>query len=200
MIAMLFGKIARKRADEIVLNVSGVGYRVSCSLRTAAELPEVGKETTVHIVTIVREDAFNLYGFNEESEKDAFKLLISVSGVGPRVALAVLSRLTASQVGSAVVSRDLDLLCSVPGVGKKTAERIIVDLKDKIKLILDQETGGASDAAQRPPVLNDLVGALVNLGYQTKTAQRVATQLRAKADQGMSLEGLIRAALQKLAM
>ena len=197
MIAMLKGTIVSKKADELVMDVSGVGYQVFCSLRTAAELPAVGGSARLHVVTIVREDAFNLYGFKEEAEKDAFKLLLSVAGVGPKVALAVLSKLTPGQLADAVVSRDLDLIKSVPGVGRKTAERISVDLADKVEPLA--EALGPAVPGQGPEVLEDVVAALTNLGYQPRTARSVASSLKEEAEQGAGLEQLIRSALKKVA-
>ena len=202
MIARLTGRIEAKHPSEMILDVRGVGYQVFCSLRTIAALPEEGEQAAVNVVTIVREDAFQLYGFAEEREQEAFRLLLSVAGVGPRLALAVLSGLPPEELAQAVMARDLARICAVPGVGKKTAERITVDLADKAERLLRPEAGevaatAASDGARA--ILDDLVGALVNLGYKAKLAEGVAQKLTSQAEEGAGLEELVRAALALLA-
>jgi len=203
MIAQLSGRIAAKTASEMILDVSGVGYQVFCSLRTIASLPEVGAPATVRVITIVREDAFLLYGFVEQGEQEAFRLLLSVAGVGPRLALAVLSGLAPEELARAVIDRDLARICAVPGVGKKTAERIAVDLADKAERLMRSGEGEPSRApspdALAQAMLQDLIGALVNLGYKAKLAEGVARQLAARAEEGAGLEELVRAALAILA-
>ncbi len=147
MIAFLTGSVALKGATYMLLDVAGVGYRLNMTTNSLAALPAAGDEVTIHTYLHVREDELSLFGFEDVSEKEAFEQLLAVSGVGPKVALATLSALTAEALAQAVASQDVALISSVPGVGKKTAQRMIVDLADRLGSAEDPVSGGRADSA-----------------------------------------------------
>lgn len=170
MIAYLEGKIIKKEAGRIVLLVNGVGYEVLISLQTYKKLPSQGENTALFIHTNHREDAFQLFGFSNEAEKDLFRILISVSGIGPKMALSVLSHLEPEVLKKAVRQQDPDLLTGIGGIGKKRAEKLVFELKEKMEgLILES---GAT------PVRKDLIEALENLGYSYKEAADMVGQTK----------------------
>ncbi len=196
MIALLTGRIKRKATDHLIIDVAGVGYQVQAPLSTFYRLPEIGEEVTLHIHTHVREDALSLFGFLAEEEKDTFLLLMSVSGIGPRLALAVLSSLSIAEIASAIQASDDSRLCSIPGIGKKTAARMVLELKDKIKFLsgapaLDERIAAKTDGVE------DAVSALVNLGYKKPLAEETLKKVRQERP-GLSIEALIREGLSAL--
>lgn len=193
MIAQLTGLVVDKRVDSAVVDVGGVGYKVFLSLQSMAALPPIGGRTTLRIHTQVREDAIQLYGFVEAVEEEIFHALITVNGVGPKLAMNMLSGLPAEELAHAIVREDLSRLVKVPGVGKKTAERLVVELKDKL--------GKAPALAGKAPApaSDDVVGALVNLGYKRDVAERAAREARQRAPSGADVGALIREALRALA-
>jgi Holliday junction DNA helicase RuvA len=177
MIALLRGRIIRKSLDSIVLDVNGVGYRVFLPLTTYSELPDAGGETSLHIYTHVREDAIILFGFTGERERSIFIDLIGISGVGPKAAVAILSGISPTDLEDAILAGDPDRLTAVPGVGKKTAERIVLELKGKIEKRIKKEGIERLDADSA--LLSDVTEALINLGYKRGQAQAaVRTALR----------------------
>lgn len=196
MIATLSGRLKRKAADYLVVEVCGVGYQVQAPLSTYCNLPEAGEEVTLQIHTHVREDALSLFGFLTETEKEMFLLLMGVSGIGPRLALAILSSLSVADISSALQSSDDSKLCTIPGIGKKTAARMVLELKDKIKL---QRPDNVSD--ERVPAGTernaDAVSALVNLGYKKPLAEEAVRKITADSP-GNRLETVIREALREL--
>lgn len=173
LIAQLTGRIVRKEPQELVLDVAGVGYRVTIPLSTFYRLGERGDDVTVLTHTHVREDTFALFGFVTPSEQGLFTRLISVAGVGPRLAINILSGIEAPDLVGALRSGDVPRLTRIPGVGKKTAERLIVELKDKVEGLAGPEV-----PAGAPPVSaqDDLVSALVHLGYSRPEAERGVEQ------------------------
>lgn len=174
MIAKLRGILTDRSEDHAVIDVGGVGYRVFVSQTSRHQLPEEGLETTLHIYTHVREDQITLFGFASKEEKMIFLRLLNVSGVGPKMALSILSGMKPHDIVDAVVKEDLVRLHSIPGIGRKTAERIVVDLKDKF---LKEFAGiGATPSANRP-LYNDALSALVNLGYQRATVEKVFVKI-----------------------
>ena len=194
MIGRLAGKLQEKRPEGIVLDVGGVGYDVRVPLSTFLELPDEGKTLALWIHTYVREDALHLYGFLTREERAAFVLLLGISGVGPRVALALLSGLPVARFVQAIRRGDLAALRGVPGVGTKTAERILVDLRDKVDRLEglpEEEDDGVEDAA--------CISALLNLGYPRATAEQAVHRAREELGDSAPLEGLIREALRALA-
>ncbi len=196
MIASLSGTVESKSTDEAVVEVGGVGYRLFLSLRSMALLPAVGERTKVRVRTVVREDAFDLYGFTSEVEEALFLLLTSVSHIGPKLAMTVLSGMEPSELAHTIAAGDLARLTRLHGVGKKTAERMVVELKDKV-LSLAVTPAEAAEAPPRSTGLRaDLIGALVNLGYKPAQAELAAEQAQEKAGPGAAIDTLIREALR----
>ena len=197
MIAMLTGTIAHKSPDHIVLDVHGVGYRVQIPFSTYYELPEEGGAATLQIHTSVREDAILLYGFRTRLEKSFFQLLISVSGVGPKLARDILSNIQPAPLAQALMQSDIQKLSSIPGIGKKTAERLILELKEKIGK-LDMSLVPAAEPRNIPgeDMVEDVVSALLNLGYKEPQVRKVLGSLDASST--VSLEDLLKQALKVL--
>ncbi len=195
MYAYLKGILAAKKPDKIIVEVNGIGYNVFFPAGRIPELPSGGSEVTVYTYTSVREDALCLYGFLSEDDLELFTQLISVSGVGPKVAQAMLSELTASEIRMAILGENIKTLCKAQGVAKKTAERIIVDLKgrvsveDAIGMDLPETKEEESDMA-----VIEAVEALTALGYGVKEARSAAQKAKAEGAEGA--EGLLKAALR----
>lgn len=179
MIALLAGQIAYKSPDHVILDVHGVGYRVMIPFSTYYELPEEGP-VTLHIHTSVREDAIQLYGFRTRTEKSFFQLLISVSGIGPKLARDILSNIQPPQLAAALMQSDLHKLSAIPGIGKKTAERLVLELREKVGKL---DTGGVAmqDAQGRSlpdeHLLDDVTSALTNLGYKEVQIRKVLAEI-----------------------
>ncbi len=197
MIALLTGRIAHKSPDHIILDVQGVGYRVHIPFSTYYELPEEGGTASLHIHTSVREDAILLYGFRTMLEKTFFQLLIAVSGVGPKLARDILSNIHPGPLAQALVQGDLGKLSTIPGIGKKTAERLVLELKDKVGK-LDLSSLPAAEAREIPAddVAEDVISALINLGYKEQQVRKALAGLDAGG--GVSVEGLLKQALRIL--
>lgn len=186
MIAFLTGKLLEKNPSNFIVDVGGIGYDVFIPLSTFYQAGDGGSTISLHIQMIVREDALILYGFSTKLEKEIFIRLISVSGVGPKLALTILSGLTIDELISALKNGDIRRLSGIPGIGKKTAERLVVELRDKLTALSVPETGGNSTPASTPEtgqdqhqetlLKSDLVSALVNLGWQTAAAEKAVTQ------------------------
>ena len=198
MIAHLRGRIFAKQPNRVVVDVSGVGYDVFVPLSTFYGLGDVGAEVSMRIHTHVREDALVLYGFSTTLEQDLFERLISVSGIGPKVALSVLSGIEPHELIRAVELKDVTRLTAIPGVGKKTAERIVLELTGRLPL----SRAGAAAADEAPPgpagVRDDVLSALVNLGYHRPLAeQAVAAAVKTAPDGGF--ERTLKQALRELA-
>ncbi len=170
MIAQLRGKLIYKSSTEAIIECGGVGFSVLVSVNTSSQLGEEGTETRVFTVLIPREDSLTLYGFADETEREAFRLLISVSGIGPRTALAILSSLTVAELQEYLVTNNLHALQKLPGIGKKTAERLHVELRDKIAKL------GVVRIKDETPVLSlirqEAIAALVTLGYSPAIAEK----------------------------
>jgi len=196
MIALLTGRLKRKATDHLVIDVAGVGYQVQTPLSTYYNLPDAGEEVTLHIYTHVREDALSLYGFLAEKEKDVFLLLLGVSGIGPKLALAVLSSLSVEDISYAIESSDDLKLCTIPGIGRKTAARLVLELKDKMKRLSPEGTHDARTDANKEPV-EDAISALVNLGYKKALAEE-ALQSILRRRPCLTIEALIREGLSVL--
>lgn len=197
MIALLTGTIAHKSPDHIILDVHGVGYRVHIPFSTYYELPEEGGTATLHIHTSVREDAILLYGFRTRLEKSFFQLLIGVSGVGPKLARDILSNIQPGHLATALAHGDLGKLSTIPGIGKKTAERLVLELKDKVGK-LDVSSLPAAEAREIPPddIAEDVISALMNLGYKEPLVRKTVAGL--DAGSGVSVEDLLKQALKTL--
>ena len=195
MIGQLRGRLAEKRPNQVLVDVGGVGYLVAVPLSTYASLAELHTEVTLLIHTHVREDVLALYGFVSAREKHFFELLLTASGVGPSLALKILSGMSVEELLPAIRGGDLVRLTKIPGVGRKTAERIVVELKDKLEAVAVEAERPA--AASPAGVEADVVSALVNLGYDARAAESAVGE--AKREAGASnFEKLLRAALQSL--
>src|SRR6185437_9815121 len=193
MIGSLRGKLVDKRPNQALIDVGGVGYQVQIPLSTFAGLAALHDETTLLIHTHVREDQLSLYGFLTAREKQCFELLISASGVGPALALKILSGMGVEDLVPAIRKGDVAQLVLIPGVGKKTAERIVVELRDKLAVVEIHETG---KPATRSQLESDVASALANLGYDARSIDRAIEKAEVKP--GADFETLLRAALQIL--
>jgi holliday junction DNA helicase RuvA len=193
MIGSLRGKLVDKRPNQILLDVGGVGYQVQIPLSTFAALGALHDETALLIHTHVREDQFNLFGFSTAREKQCFELLISASGVGPSLALKILSGMSLEELVPAIRKGDLAQLVRIPGVGRKTAERMVVELRDKLAAVDVREAG---KPATRSQLESDVASALVNLGYDERSVERAIEKARGSG--GTDFETLLRASLQLL--
>ncbi len=171
MIALLTGQLVTKEPSEVILDVSGVGYHLAITLQTYEELPEVGKDTTLQVFTYVREETLALYGFASREEKEVFIKLLKVSGIGPKLALAILSGVPPHDFVTAVQDEDFARLNAIPGVGRKTAERIIVDLKGKLltTTLISKPISGNQGSSK---IYDDALSALLNLGYNKGHAEK----------------------------
>lgn len=198
MIGSLTGILAVKRPPALVLDVHGVGYELEAPMTTFYELPNTGAEVTLHTHLVVREDAQLLYGFTSVQQRDLFRNLLKVSGVGPRVALAVLSGLTTEDFLACMAAEDVDRLTRVPGIGRKTAQRLIVDMRDRITRQMEGVELPAAASAQTGATnpVHDAVSALIALGYKPLEASRA---IRSIAVDGLGSEDIIREALRHLA-
>ncbi len=197
MIALLTGEIAQRHTEAIVIDVAGVGYRVQIPLTTFYHLPENGK-ISLHIHTHVKEDAINLFGFLSLKEKNFFALLISVSGVGPKLAINILSHMPADELALALVEADIPRLTSIPGIGKKSAERLVLELQDKAaSFALDKAVNTSTHSRTAPAGLReDAISALMNLGYKEAFANKAVKSLEFPA--GTALEEILKKALNLL--
>jgi len=197
VIALLTGKISHKSPEFIVLDVSGVGYRVQIPFSTYYELPEPGAQISLNIYTHVKEDAINLYGFRTLAEKSFFQLLISVSGIGPKLAKDILSNVQTKELAAAIVRADLGRLSAVPGIGKKTAERLVLELRDKVvKMDLAAPALEGDGMAPSAGIEDDVASALVNLGYKEAVVKKTLAEMRVSPDD--SMEEVLKQALKAL--
>lgn len=195
MIGQLRGSLTDKRPNQVLVDVGGVGYLVQVPLSTYAALSELHTEVTLLIHTHVREDALALYGFLSSREKHLFETLLSASGVGPALALKILSGMNVEELIPAIRGNDLARLTKIPGVGRKTAERIVLELKDKLDTVAVEAERPAP--ASPAGVEADVVSALVNLGYEARVAEDAAAQAKREAGTN-NFEKLLRASLQSL--
>ena len=196
MIALLRGTLAEKGASRVILDVNGVGYEVLVPLSTFYVLGEPGAPVTLRVHTHVREDAIALFGFVTALEQDLFERLIAISGVGPKLALAVLSGIEPAELVRAVRLQDVARLTAIPGIGRKTAERIGLELKDRLPVALQ---GGSAAAAPGPAdaMRDDLLSALLNLGYQRTVAEKAVDKVLTGAPEAR-FEDALKAALRAL--
>ena len=198
MIGRLHGMLLRKEPPALLLDVGGVGYELEAPMTTFYELPAVGETVTLHTHLVVREDAHLLYGFVREAQRRLFRELLKVNGVGPRVALAVLSGLSDDEFMRCVAGEDIARLTKVPGIGRKTAERLVIELRDKLPKDVPLPVMHTADGPVAPadPV-SEAVSALVALGYKPNEASRA---VRGIASKGLSAEEIIRQALKGMAI
>lgn len=193
MIGRLRGTVARKAVEGVLVDVQGVGYEVLCPLSVLDVLPRMGEPCTLSIHTHVREDQLTLFGFADEEQRGLFRMLIGVTGIGPRLGLACLSTMTPDVFAEAVAGEDVKRLSTIPGVGKRTAERLVLELRDKVRRVAGSgraPTGGNL-------VLDELDSALRNLGYKPKDVEQLVGGLREEVE-GKDFEALLREALRRL--
>ncbi|MEY4641890.1 MAG: hypothetical protein RLZZ227_1884 [Pseudomonadota bacterium] len=206
MIGRLQGILLSKGEAEVLLDVQGVGYEVELPSSTLFQLPDAGQSLVLHTHFVVREDAQHLYGFLQLAERALFRLLLKVNGVGPKLALGIMSGMEGSRFAAAVAKDDVNALVKIPGVGRKTAERLIIELRDKLKQWeLEHGTAPPAPTATRKPAQQDhfqeAEAALISLGYKPQEASRAVVHAAAQlegSDQVMGIERLIRVALQSL--
>jgi holliday junction DNA helicase RuvA len=201
MIALLSGKIAYKGISHIVVDTQGVGYRVFIPLTTFYELPEAGEAVTLHIHTSVKEDAINLFGFYTREERELFQLMISVSGIGPKVALNILSGISSAELLDAISGGNLARLVTIPGIGKKMAERLILELREKVIKKMAADSVPAADARRKlsDAMREDVLSALVNLGYKANAARDALDKVIRDAGEEPAMDQLLKKALKMLA-
>ncbi len=197
MIASLHGILTVRSSESLTIDIGGVGYKVLVSLQSYMKLPPLGEKVFLHIHTAVREDDITLFGFVTEEEKKIFKKLLSVNGIGPKLALTILSGIQPSQLVQAIHKEDIATLTSIQGIGKKTAERMILDLKDKLVAILGGESAhGIIRLEGNKKLMDDAISGLVNLGYARSIAERTLAEF--PVPDGVAVESLIRQALKRL--
>jgi Holliday junction DNA helicase RuvA len=197
MIALLSGRLLDKAPSRIVIDVHGVGYDVQIPLSTFYGLGEAGTEVSLRVHTHVREEALTLFGFGTRLELKVFEQLIGISGIGPRLALSVLSGIESVDLVRAVREGDVGRLTGIPGVGKKTAERIGLELKDRLQAVLEANTDHPADSVVGSDTRGDLLSALLNLGYHRHLAERAVDAALAETDG--TFEQILRQALKELA-
>jgi holliday junction DNA helicase RuvA len=193
MIAHLRGKLLSKHPNQAVVETAGVGYEVNISVPTFSDLPTNGSDVALHIHTHVREDLIALYGFLHSAEKQLFEKLITVSGIGPKLAITILSGMAADEMSRAIRGNDVTRLTRIPGIGKKTAERMVLELRDK----LPASAGTPEAAPTLNPTEEDVLSALVNLGYQRPAAEKALVTANQNANGG-SFDSIFRHALALL--
>ncbi len=200
MIAYLSGKLLEKQANTAIIDVGGVGYEVSIPLSTFYELGEIGSDVNLRIYTNVREDAIQLFGFKTLRERELYLQLISVQGIGAKSGITMLSGMSADEIITAIRSNDLARLTSIPGVGKKTAERLVIELRDKVGSVSGSAPLDAESKTAMPTdaVFEDALSALINLGYQRNLAEKALNQAAQEGTE-ISVQKLLRRALQVLA-
>jgi Holliday junction DNA helicase RuvA len=194
MIAQINGKLVLKTSGSVVIDVGGIGYEVFIPLSTYYKLPDPNETVTLKTHTCIREDSIQLYGFLSHEEKELFKKLIGVAGIGPKLARNILSGMSPQALISSIAGGDLLSLKSLPGVGKKTAERLIVELKDSVRVMAEFKTGESVITGLQ----NDVVSALLNLGYKPTQAKEALSKVKADLPDGAGFEELFRAALKVL--
>ncbi len=201
MIALISGKIASKHISSVVIDVQGIGYHVYIPLTTFYELPEVGQQITLQIHTHVKEDAINLYGFYTVQEKELFQLLISVSGIGPKMAMNILSGIPTQELLQAICDGNVAKLTRIPGVGKKMAERLVLELKEKAskQMMIEVAPGTAAQKRVDDMITEDVLSALVNLGYKNGVAKDALDKAIRQSDGEMVMDKLLKKALKILA-
>ena len=195
MISHISGKILDKKPTEVIVEVNSVGFSIFISVKTYEKLPEINNAISLHTELIVREDALSLYGFFTKSEKEMFNLLTSVNGIGPKSAITILSAIDSNELIEIISTSNSYLLQKFPGIGKKTAERIILELKDKV--IKDSILELSVDGKNKTSIKNEATEALLSLGYNRNSAEKIISQIQAQSAD-LSTEDIIKIALSKL--
>ena len=200
MIALISGKIVYKGISHVVIDAHGVGYRIFIPLTTFYELPEAGQIITLHIHTHVKQDAINLFGFYTVQERDLFQLMLSVSGIGPKMSMNILSGISVPEMLRAISSGDVKKLISIPGLGKKLAERLILELKEKVVKKMMAEEVPAIDNQQKinEIIREDVLSALINLGYRSNIAQEALDKALYTSAKELAMDQLLKKTLKIL--
>ena len=200
MIALISGKIVFKGIAHVIVDVQGVGYRVFIPLTTFYELPEPGQNITLHIHTNVKQDGINLFGFYTDQERDLFQLMISVSGIGPKIAMNILSGISAQEFLNAISGGNVNKLVRIPGVGKKMAERLILELKEKVlKKMITEQTPETGIQNRQDDIMEDVLSALVNLGYKNNVARDALDKAVRSSEEELEMDKLLKKTLKFLA-
>ncbi len=197
MISFLKGVIVEKKPTELLIECNSVGYSVSISVNTFQNLPEVNEQITIYTVLIPKEDSWNLFGFYEKSEREIFNLLITVNGIGPKSAISILSSISATELAEIINNNNPKQLQKIPGIGAKTAERITLELKDKIRKS-DLITGISSDMLNEMAIKAEAIEALIVLGYNRNLAEKTIAGIIKSNKSNLTNEEIIKLALQKL--
>jgi holliday junction DNA helicase RuvA len=200
MIGHLRGQLLSKKPNTVVLDVHGVGYEVHIPLTSFYELPNEGGEVALKIHTHVREDALILFGFHSQREKDFFLKLISISGIGPKLAISILSGAQVEELAQAIADGNLSRLTSIPGIGRKTAERLVLELKSQITpFLVSEQVESGRDVAKLSALEEDILSALVNLGYPRNSAEKALAPVLRSAECERTFEDVLRNTLRRLA-
>ena len=200
MIGQLRGKLLSKKTNILLIDVQGVGYEVNIPLTTFYELPDEGNEITLKIHTHVREDAIVLFGFHSLREKELFLKLITISGVGPKLAVSILSGAPVHELAQALVEGNIHRLTSIPGVGRKTAERLTLELKGQMSAFILPEQAEAVKTTEAPQAIeDDVLSALTNLGYPKPSAEKAVAMAVREENSERTFEGILKNALRRLA-
>ncbi len=194
MIGYLTGKIISKKPTQILLDVNGVGYLLLISINTFDKIPEIGETISLYTYLSVKEDSLTLFGFFTLPEKEMFEVLISVNGIGPKLAQSILSGITVNEFKDAIATGNISRLVAIPGIGKKTAERMTIELRDKVERVSESESTMDSKTYS---LKDDAVTALIGLGYNQKTADKITRDIL-EGNPSISLEDLIKEALKNL--
>ncbi len=200
MIATIEGTLVRSTPVQVVIEVNGIGYEINIPVTTAEKLPSLGKSIKLHIVPIYREDTQALYGFHNHEDREFFRLLVEkVSGIGPKMGLSILSKLSVATLKNAIANADVTLLSQCPGIGKKTAERLVVELRDRVfpggASPSTQPTISSKDLSVEPRIIQDSVAALVTLGYKVSAADKAVRRALTRLGPNVTTETLIKNAL-----
>jgi Holliday junction DNA helicase RuvA len=200
MIGQIRGQLLQKKPNLVLVDVQGVGYEVHIPLTSFYELPAEGSEIVLRIHTHVREDVFALYGFKCQREKDLFLRLISISGIGPKLAIAILSGARVEELAQAISDGNIGRLTAIPGVGRKTAERLVLELRSHVApFLLPEQSRAAPDMTKPDGLREDILSALVNLGYPKPAAEKAIAEAMRSAEGERSFEELLRRTLRRLA-
>ena len=198
MIGHLRGLLLAKHPNQALVECAGVGYDVAISVATFSDLPAEGAEARLHIYTRVAEDQLALYGFSQLQEKRLFERLLTISGIGPKLAITVLSGIAADRLVAAIRGGDHAALVKIPGIGKKTAERVVLELKDKLEDLTGRLEEGPAPASALGAVAEEVLSALVNLGYARPVAQKAVESASARSSGSQEFEALFRAAMANI--
>lgn len=197
MFESIQGILKEKEPLKAILETGGIGYRISIPLNTYSRLPALNTSVLLYLSQVIREDAHTLYGFISKEERDLFETLITVSGIGPKTAVAIIGHMDMAAFHHAIVSSDIRILSKIPGIGKKTAERLVIEMRDKFKNLQKKEKGPSIAVSSMGPLIADAINALMNLGYNPLDAQKAVQKAKEESAENTDLGTLITIALKK---